>query len=134
MIFLFCVAPPQSSSSSEHWQFQTNPNPDSERLKPGAMLRGKGVDRIQSLSQTSLRCLCLCLRAILDLFARRASASAVEHLALSRGLTSPSARLVLSPPAGQHASDTSADGAELQQLQQEPVPEPGRGLPRALLP
>lgn len=56
-----------------------NQNPESLKWTAGIQRR-KGVDHVQTISQTNLRCLCLCLRDILESFGHPASVSVMKYL------------------------------------------------------
>lgn len=122
VIFLFRVSPPQSSSSSFHLQFKINLSLIRKAEKQERSFWRKGVDRIQTVSQTSLR---------LSLFVSESYSGFVWSPCLRNCGQAPTVQLKAHIPvcsslslfvsvslsAGQHASDTATDGSELQQLQ-----------------
>lgn len=124
------------NSLTQPFVHQNKLNPNRESLKwTAGIQRRKGVDRVQTISQTkprpsafvsesyfgSVRPSCISVCGVISI---------VEVRSPGRLLLS----FVLLLFAGQHASDTTLHGAaEHQRLQQEPVPDQGGGLPGPLL-
>ena len=125
------------SSLTRPFVHQNKLNPNRESLKwTAGIQRRKGVDRVQTISQTKPRPSALVSESYFGLV-WPSCISVCGVISIAGEVRSPGWRFlcfVFLFFAGQHASDTTLHGAaEHQRLQQEPVPDQGGGLPGPLL-